>query len=86
MGTVQGSSLGPILYAIFVSPLLDLAKMTLFDVDNYVIQWNQSLALLIFDIHHMIESITKWFGVEAVGLRVNDGKLRSVCSTEKTTP
>ena len=34
VGTVQGSILGPILYAIFVSPLFDLAKMTLFADDN----------------------------------------------------
>ena len=30
VGTVQGSILGPILYALFVSPLFDLEKMTLF--------------------------------------------------------
>ena len=29
-GTVQGLVLGPIQYAIYVSPLSDLAKMTLF--------------------------------------------------------
>ena len=34
-GTVQGSILGPILYAIFVSPLFDLAEMTMFADDNY---------------------------------------------------
>ena len=37
VGTVQGSILGPILYAIFVSPLFDLAKMTLFADDNYLL-------------------------------------------------
>ena len=36
-GTVQGSILGPILYAIFVSPMFDLAKMTLFADDNYLV-------------------------------------------------
>lgn len=37
-GTVQGSILGPILYSIFVSPLFDLVKLTLFADDNYVVR------------------------------------------------
>ena len=29
-GTIQGSVLGPILYALFVSPLFDIANITTF--------------------------------------------------------
>ena len=83
VGTVQGSILGPILYAIFVSPLFDLAKMTLFADDNYVIHWNRDLALLIVDMQRTIELITKW--LRQSGLRVNDGKTEVCLSTEKTT-
>ena len=35
VGTIQGSVLGPILYALFVSPLFDLAKITNFADDNF---------------------------------------------------
>ena len=41
VGTVQGSILGPILYALFVSPCLDLAKITLFADYNYVLSLNK---------------------------------------------
>ena len=59
VGTVQGSILGPILYAIFVGLLFDLAKMTFFADDNYIIRWNKLLPLLINDMKKSFESITK---------------------------
>ena len=39
IGTIQGSVLGPILYAIFVSPLFDLTQLTNFVDDNFCIEW-----------------------------------------------
>jgi hypothetical protein len=36
-GTVQGSILGPILYAIYVSPVFHLVKMSLFTDDNFTV-------------------------------------------------
>ena len=39
-GTIQGSVLGPILYAIFVSPLFDLADITNFADDNFIIEFD----------------------------------------------
>ena len=36
--TVEGSILGPILYAIFVSTFFDFEKMTNYAHDKYVIQ------------------------------------------------
>jgi hypothetical protein len=38
--TVQRSILGPILYAIYVSPLFDLFNLTNFADDIFVIWWN----------------------------------------------
>ena len=35
-GTIQGSILGPILYAIFVSPLFDLEKLSNYADNNYI--------------------------------------------------
>ena len=63
MGTVQGSVLGPILYALFVSPLFGLIKMTLFAGDNYVVRWNKHLSGLIVDMKKSLKMmIAKWLG------------------------
>jgi hypothetical protein len=72
VGTVQGSILGPILYAIFVAPLFDLAKMTKFADDNYVIKFHKFLAQLLIDMKETLEMITKW--LKDSGLKVNDQK------------
>ena len=72
VGTVQGSILGPILYAIFVAPLFDLAKMTKFADDNYVIKSNKFLSQLLIDMKQTLEMITKW--LKDSGLKVNDQK------------
>ena len=69
---VQGSILGPILFTIFVTPLFDLAKMTLFADDNYVLEWNKCINQLIIDMQWKIELITKW--LRQSGLKVNDSK------------
>ena len=72
VGTVQGSILGPILYALFVAPLLDLVKLTLFADDNYIIASNDDLTALINDMKFTLEMITKW--LRDSGLKVNDEK------------
>ena len=46
-GTIQGSVLGPILYAIFVSPLFDLANLTNFADDNFILEFNSNINDLI---------------------------------------
>ena len=71
-GTVQGSILGPILYAIFVSPLFDLIRMTNYADDNYVIRCNKCIAALINDMQKSLEAITKW--LKKSGLKVNESK------------
>ena len=48
VGTVQGSILGPVLYAIFMSPLLDLTDITLFADDNYALVWNKCTESVMF--------------------------------------
>ena len=72
VGTVQGSILGPILYAIFVSPLFDLAKMTKFADNNFVIKCCKFLPKLIIDLKGSLEMIIKW--LKDSGLKVNDSK------------
>ena len=72
VGTIQGSILGPILYAMYVSPLLDLCKMTLFADDNYIVRFNSNLDALIEDVKYSLEMIIKW--LRDSGLKVNDSK------------
>ena len=50
VGTVQGSILGPILFALFVFPLLDLEKITLLVDDNYALLWNTNKDVLLSEI------------------------------------
>ena len=71
-GTVQGSVLGPVLYALFVSPLFDLTNITNFADDNFIIRWNRSLPGLIVDLEKELEMICKW--LRASGLVVNSSK------------
>ena len=71
-GTVQGSVLGPVLYAIFVSLIFDLTKITNFADDNFIIRWNKVLSKLIVDLEKDLEMIVKW--LKDSGLVVNSSK------------
>jgi hypothetical protein len=71
-GTIQGSILGQILYALFGSPLYDLQKLTTFADDNFVVQWNTCMKALICDTEKDLEMMTKW--LKDSGLKVNKGK------------
>ena len=71
-GTVQGSILGPILYAMFVSPLFDLHDLTNFADDNFIIRWSSCRAGLRTDIERTLESISVW--LKGSGLAVNESK------------
>jgi hypothetical protein len=71
-GTIQGSILGPILYAIFVAPLFDLEKLSNYADDNYIIRWNSCIESLIIDMKKSLEAITKW--LQDSGLKVNETK------------
>ena len=61
-----------IIYAIFVSPLIDLAKMKKLADDNFVIKCNKCLKQLIDDMKQSLEMIIKW--LKDSGLKVTDSK------------
>ncbi len=46
-GIVQGSVLGPILYAVYVFPLFDLHKIANFDDNNFIMRWNRHMHELV---------------------------------------
>jgi hypothetical protein len=71
IGTVQGSILGPILYALFIRPLYNFEKLTAFADDNYVIGHHKEKDLALRELREKLVRIVKW-------LKVNEKK------TEKT--
>ena len=71
-GTIQGSVLGPILYALFVSPLFDLTDLVNFADDNFCVEWCKDRTLLIVNLEKKLEMITKW--LKDSGLIVNESK------------
>ena len=83
VGTVQGSILVPILYAMFVSPLFDQTNLTLYADDNYIVRWNTVLQLLVEDMERSLEMITKW--LRQSGLKVNDAKIE-ICLFHRNDP
>ena len=84
VGTVQGSILGPILYGIYVSPLLDLTDITLFADDNYALVWNKNVEALKIDMQLKLEFITKWL-VDS-GMKVNEQKTEMCLFHRKDNP
>jgi hypothetical protein len=40
--TVQGSTLGPVLYAIFISHMFDIKEFHAFSDDSFIPRWNNS--------------------------------------------
>jgi hypothetical protein len=59
-GTVQGSVLGPVLYAIFVSPIFDIEFLLAFADDNFIPRINHSKMNIIEDMSRSLDNITKW--------------------------
>ena len=82
-GTIQGSILGPILYAIYVSPLYDLIKITTFADDNFVIRWNTDMDELIGDMKKDLEIMIKW--LKDSGMKVNETKTE-ICVFHRLDP
>jgi hypothetical protein len=72
LGTVQGSILGPVLYALYVSPLFDIEEFSAYADDTNIPRWNDSLNSLVINMEESLDKITNWLGES--GLLVNTSK------------
>ena len=71
-GIVQGSILGPILYAIFISPLFEIENLTCFADDKFPLAWNRNKSDLIKDMELKLRKIMDW--LKDSGMKVNESK------------
>jgi hypothetical protein len=70
--TIQGSILGPILYALFIRPLYKITNVTTFADDNYIIKYNKEKKMALEELRRELEKIIKW--LKGSRLKVNESK------------
>ena len=82
-GTIQGSILGPILNAIYVSPLFDLTDLSNFADDNFALTWHSSKQDAISLMQTKLKVITTW--LKDYGLKANEEKTELCLFYKKDT-
>ena len=68
-GTVQGSILGPVLFSLFMSPLLEKEDMISYADDSYLIKGNKRKEIALQRLTFQLEKVRKW--ITDSGLKVN---------------
>ena len=71
-GTVQGSILGPILFALFISPLFDIIDLISYADDNYIIASDMTLEKATTKVKMKAEKAITW--LREAGMKVNESK------------
>ena len=83
-GTIQGSILGPVLYAIYVSPLFDLTQLSNFADDNFALTWHTNKQSAINEMELKLNLIVNW--LKDSGLKVNETKTELCLFYRRDTP
>ena len=71
-GTVQGLVMGPLLFALFISPIYNLVDLTTFADDNYLLRGNANLDDLKTEMEQDTQRTFEW--LTNSGLKVNANK------------
>ena len=71
-GIIQGSILGPVLYAVFISPLFDIEKLTCYADDKFPIVQDKNRLRLVTKMQEKLENIITW--LTRSGMVVNEAK------------
>ena len=72
IGTVQGSVLGPVLFSLFIAPVLSLTNIVAYADDNYVVTTGKTRQEASNSIGKALTLASMWF--KNSGLKVNEGK------------
>ena len=75
-------TLGPVLYAIFISPLFDLEDLSAFADDNYTIKVRNNVQTGKIAIQSSLSTICKW--MKDSGLRINESKTEALIRNLRT--
>jgi endonuclease/exonuclease/phosphatase family metal-dependent hydrolase len=76
VGTVQGSILGPILFSLFISPLLEKEDLISYADDSYLVKSNKCKEIALQRLQFQIQKVVKW--LTSSGLKVNVEKTEIV--------
>ena len=74
-GIIQGLILGPILYAIFVSPLCGFENLTCFADDKFPLVWSRNKSDLVRLMEEKLGRIMDWLWDS--GMKLNNVKICS---------
>ena len=72
-GIIQGSILGPVLYAIFMSPLFKIEKSTFYADDGFGLTRSRDKTVVALLIQNKLEKMIEW--LTKSGMKVNESDL-----------